>query len=393
MSTYRRGFTLIELLVVIAIIAVLIALLLPAVQAAREAARRAQCTNNLKQLGLAAQNYVSANNVFPPQTSWPSADTGGWGFNWYCAVFPQLEQTVIFNAINFSLSPWDYGQTTAAVIKVASLLCPSESASTPALRRSTRPRAARTTTRSRTTSATTAARRRCPLHRHDHPRGRPRHDRAEAEAGRHAVDHRRHVEYGPVQRAPPLGLPLGQHGGRLSGTAGRVAGDLQGDLHGAAQLGDPGQHEHAEPGPLFVQGCQSIPGTTAALYPAAVGMMMLPGYPAHRPDQLHALDAAQYAALQEPGRSDVALVRRPVWLGVGEQPASRRRERLLRRRLGALHQEFDQPPGVVGPGHPGQRRGHQLRSVLIASIFYYVASIMAGRGASGHFLRIHSIAR
>ena len=65
---HRRGFTLIELLVVIAIIAVLIALLLPAVQAAREAARRAQCVNNLKQLGLASHNYLSSQNCFPLQS-------------------------------------------------------------------------------------------------------------------------------------------------------------------------------------------------------------------------------------------------------------------------------------------------------------------------------------
>jgi prepilin-type N-terminal cleavage/methylation domain-containing protein/prepilin-type processing-associated H-X9-DG protein len=129
MKRERRAFTLIELLVVIAIIAVLIALLLPAVQAAREAARRAQCVNNLKQLGLAAQNYVSANNVFPPQSSFPSqAGNIFLGYNWYYAIFPQLEQNAIFNSVNFSVSPASAVQYSAAVTKVSALLCPSESA-------------------------------------------------------------------------------------------------------------------------------------------------------------------------------------------------------------------------------------------------------------------------
>ena len=130
----RRGFTLIELLVVIAIIAVLIALLLPAVQSAREAARRAQCVNNLKQLGLAVHNYISVFDVVPASTLDNSA-TWGWFAPWTAALLPQLEQQPMYNALNFSvpmleigfISPFYGANTTVGLSQLTTLLCPSES--------------------------------------------------------------------------------------------------------------------------------------------------------------------------------------------------------------------------------------------------------------------------
>jgi prepilin-type N-terminal cleavage/methylation domain-containing protein/prepilin-type processing-associated H-X9-DG protein len=126
--TMRRAFTLIELLVVIAIIAVLIALLLPAVQAAREAARRAQCVNNLKQLGLAAHNYLSSNNVLPPSALTNQGNnTGAWSVSWTDSMLNQLEQTAMYNGINFSLAMTDPTNTTVGYLFVAPFICPSES--------------------------------------------------------------------------------------------------------------------------------------------------------------------------------------------------------------------------------------------------------------------------
>lgn len=92
----RVGFTLVELLVVIAIIGILVALLLPAVQAAREAARRSSCTNNLKQLGLALQNFHDTYQNFPPGMVDDDGNVLGWG----TYILPYMEQTAIYDNIN-----------------------------------------------------------------------------------------------------------------------------------------------------------------------------------------------------------------------------------------------------------------------------------------------------
>jgi prepilin-type N-terminal cleavage/methylation domain-containing protein/prepilin-type processing-associated H-X9-DG protein len=127
----QRAFTLIELLVVIAIIAVLISLLLPAVQAAREAARRSQCVNNLKQLGLAAHNYLSVYEVLPPSCSGPQNSgeysyDSGWTWGWPIAIASQLEQQTVFSAMNFSVKCRGPENTTAGYLQLGTLLCPSD---------------------------------------------------------------------------------------------------------------------------------------------------------------------------------------------------------------------------------------------------------------------------
>lgn len=139
-ASRSRGFTLVELLVVIAIIGIMVGLLLPAVQAAREAARRMQCSNNLKQIGLAIHNYESAHRWFPSGyisyatrtgngPAWAAIDPDTWdaapGWGWGALILPFLEQGNLSQSLNMERPIWDPQNREAVRAKLPVYLCPS----------------------------------------------------------------------------------------------------------------------------------------------------------------------------------------------------------------------------------------------------------------------------
>jgi prepilin-type N-terminal cleavage/methylation domain-containing protein/prepilin-type processing-associated H-X9-DG protein len=135
LATLRSAFTLVELLVVITIIGILVALLLPAIQAAREAARRSTCANNLKQIGLALQNFESARKAFPPGAYWNPNPKAPWKGSILIRLLPYLEENSIYKAFNLKGSPVENSVFPGSSVRVGSsvvplFLCPSDDSGT-----------------------------------------------------------------------------------------------------------------------------------------------------------------------------------------------------------------------------------------------------------------------
>src|SRR5438045_3389044 len=129
--TNHCGFTLVELLVVIAIIGILVALLMPAIQAAREAARRSQCMNNMRQLGIAIHNHVSAKSVLPSGgegTNWLTNGTGFDTNSTFTQLLPYLEEVTVADLYDYKY-PYNHKDRPqnqrAAKAKIATFRCPS----------------------------------------------------------------------------------------------------------------------------------------------------------------------------------------------------------------------------------------------------------------------------
>ncbi len=333
----RRGFTLIELLVVIAIIAVLIALLLPAVQAAREAARRAQCTNNLKQLGPCVHNYVSINEALPAQNMPGPAGPDDWGFNWYSALLPQLEQQAMFNAISFSRGAWDVDNTTSAYTQLSTWMCPPESQT------------------QRLYLGYSVANY---VGNYGGPGAIAPYSGTIIPTVDLAVNYKSPL--GPIKLAA-ITDGTSKHVA-FQRTTDRVAGNTVGrpDLrHDQQQTGDVHLNRTGGSGELgaaaalaFIGGLQVAHGDLDRLQrkrDRRVRLRRLSLAPLLH--ELHSLPRAQHGDLRT-ARRHRRLVDggRSAQLGLRNQQPLRRRERHHVRRLGPLHQGLRQPPGVVGPG-------------------------------------------
>jgi prepilin-type processing-associated H-X9-DG protein/prepilin-type N-terminal cleavage/methylation domain-containing protein len=131
----RTAFTMVELLIVIAIITILISLLLPAIQSAREQARRAQCANNLMQLGIALANYASTHSVLPPgvvNDQGPILNLpSGYHHGWVIQILPFMGQNNVYRHFNITEGVYEPSNETAAYVKISTLLCPSDGWSGP----------------------------------------------------------------------------------------------------------------------------------------------------------------------------------------------------------------------------------------------------------------------